>query len=88
MAVDTPEHATLTQPIDTHAGRTHLVTGPAALTYAEVAEVLGRVLGRSVRYVDLSDEQLKTGLRAGSRSGSPPPWSSSIATPGGGMPQS
>jgi uncharacterized protein YbjT (DUF2867 family) len=60
--------ATLTQPIDTHAGRTHLVTGPAALTYAEVAEALGRVLGRSVRYVDLSDERLKTGLRAGGQS--------------------
>jgi uncharacterized protein YbjT (DUF2867 family) len=30
--------AALTEPIDRHAGRVHLVTGPAALTFAQVAE--------------------------------------------------
>jgi uncharacterized protein YbjT (DUF2867 family) len=56
--------ATLTEPIDRHDGRIHLVTGPAALTFAEVAEMFSGVLGRSVRYVDLTDEQLKAGLMA------------------------
>src|SRR5262245_1002171 len=56
--------ATLAEPIDRHAGRIHLVTGPAALTFAEVAEVLSRVLERPVRYVDLTDEQLRAGLLA------------------------
>jgi uncharacterized protein YbjT (DUF2867 family) len=59
---------TLSEPIDRHAGRIHLVMGPAALTYAQVAETLSRVLGRSVRYVDLTDEQLKTGLKASGQS--------------------
>src|SRR5262249_37770523 len=36
--------ATLTEPIDRHASRVHLVTGPAALTFAEVAATLSRVL--------------------------------------------
>jgi len=40
----------------------HLVTGPAALPYAEVADTLARAAGRPVRYVDLSDAQLKAGL--------------------------
>jgi uncharacterized protein YbjT (DUF2867 family) len=56
--------AALTDPIDRHAGRIYLVTGPAALTFAQVADTLSRVLGRPVRYVDLTDEQLKAGLMA------------------------
>jgi len=56
--------AALTEPIDRHAGRIHLVTGPMALTFAQVAETLSRVLGRQLRYVDLTDEQLKAGLLA------------------------
>ncbi len=56
--------ATLTEPIDRHAGKIHLVTGPVALTFARVAETFSRVLGRSVRYVNLTDVQLKAGLLA------------------------
>jgi uncharacterized protein YbjT (DUF2867 family) len=56
--------AALTGPIDRHAGRVHLVTGPAALTFAHVAETFSRVLARAVRYVNLTDEQLKAGLMA------------------------
>jgi uncharacterized protein YbjT (DUF2867 family) len=56
--------ATLTEPIDRHAGSIHLLTGPAALTFAQVAETISRVVGRAVRYVDLTDEQLKAGLLA------------------------
>jgi hypothetical protein len=56
--------AALTEPIDRHAERVHLVTGPAALTFAQMAETFSSVLGQSVRYVDLTDEQLKAGLLA------------------------
>jgi uncharacterized protein YbjT (DUF2867 family) len=56
--------ASLSEPIDRHAGSIHLVTGPEAVTFAHVAEALSRVLERTVRYVDLTDEQLKAGLVA------------------------
>ena len=62
--------ATLIQPIERHAGSIHLVTGPVALTYAEVAETLGRAIGRPVHYVDLTDAQLQAGLLAGGQ----PDW--------------
>jgi uncharacterized protein YbjT (DUF2867 family) len=54
--------AVLTSPLDRHAGRIHLVTGPAALSFDQVAETFSRVLERPVRYRNLSDEQLKAGL--------------------------
>src|SRR5262245_12307448 len=50
---------TLTEPIDRHARRVHLVTGPAAVTFAEIADTLSRVLAIPVRYVNLTDEQFK-----------------------------
>jgi uncharacterized protein YbjT (DUF2867 family) len=56
--------ASLSEPIDRHAGSIHLVTGPEAVTFAHIAEALSRVLERTVRYVDLTDEQLKAGLVA------------------------
>jgi len=56
--------ASLSEPIDRHAGSIHLVTGPEAVTFAHVADALSRVLERTVRYVDLTDEQLKAGLVA------------------------
>jgi uncharacterized protein YbjT (DUF2867 family) len=56
--------ATLTEPIDRHVSRVHLVTGPAALTFAEVADTLSQVLAIPVRYVDLTDEQFKAGAIA------------------------
>ena len=54
--------ATLREPIDRHAGQIHLVTGPAALTFSQIAETLARAVGRSVRYEDLADERLKAEL--------------------------
>lgn len=56
--------ATLTEPLDRHMDRVHLVTGPEALTFDQVADVFSRVLGKPVRYVDLLGEQLKAGLLA------------------------
>src|SRR5262249_60626727 len=56
------------EPSVRHAGCVHLVTGPAAIAFPEVAETLTRVLGRPVHYVDLTDEQLKTSLLASAQS--------------------
>jgi uncharacterized protein YbjT (DUF2867 family) len=56
--------ATLSDPLDRHAGRIHVVTGPAALTFDEIATVCSRVIGKPVRYVNLTDDQLKAGLLA------------------------
>jgi uncharacterized protein YbjT (DUF2867 family) len=60
--------ATLTQPIDRHVGCIYLVTGPAALSFDQVAETLSRVVARAVRYVDLTSDQLKGGLLAAGQS--------------------
>jgi uncharacterized protein YbjT (DUF2867 family) len=47
---------------DGHAGKTYTLTGPEALTYAQVADKLSRLLGTSIKYVDLSPEQLKRSM--------------------------
>jgi len=60
--------AALTDPLDRHEGRIHLVTGPAALSFDQVADTFARVLGRPVRYRNLGDEELKSGLLAASQS--------------------
>ena len=38
---------------DRHAGKTYVLTGPDAPDFVEVAETMGRALGRKVRYVDI-----------------------------------
>jgi len=40
---------------DGHDGRTHVITGPEAITYAEVADALAAATGRAVRFVDVPD---------------------------------
>ena len=42
---------------ETHAGATYTLTGPEALTLAEVAERAGRVLGRPLRFEDETIEE-------------------------------
>jgi uncharacterized protein YbjT (DUF2867 family) len=37
-----------------HAGQTYTVTGAETLTYQEVADRLGRVLGKPIRYTDIT----------------------------------
>jgi uncharacterized protein YbjT (DUF2867 family) len=49
-----------------HAGRTYRLTGPALITYADVATVLSEVLGRPVKYRTLSFEEDRAAMvRAG-----------------------
>lgn len=47
-----------------HAGATHMVTGPQALTVRDKARILGEALGRPIRVVELSVEELQRGWRA------------------------
>ncbi|HMN20862.1 MAG TPA: SDR family oxidoreductase [Ottowia sp.] len=42
--------AVILRDVARHAGRTHVLTGPAPVDYAEVAATLGRALGRTVTY--------------------------------------
>ena len=45
-----------------HEGRTYVLTGPEALTFAEAAAVIGEETGRPVQHVDLPGEQLAAGM--------------------------
>jgi uncharacterized protein YbjT (DUF2867 family) len=44
---------------DGYAGKTYTLTGPEAFTYAQVAEKLSKLLGTTIKYVNLSPQQLK-----------------------------
>jgi uncharacterized protein YbjT (DUF2867 family) len=48
-----------------HDGQTYLLTGPQAITYAEVAAELSAATGREVRFVDVPDEGAKHGMIQG-----------------------
>ena len=45
-----------------HEGKTYDITGPEALTHAEMASVFTTVLGRPVSYVDLPEAAMRDGL--------------------------
>ncbi|KPK05029.1 MAG: hypothetical protein AMS20_07560 [Gemmatimonas sp. SG8_28] len=45
-----------------HTSPSYDITGPAAVSHAEVAAVLSDVLGRQVRYVDVPQETVREGL--------------------------
>ncbi len=47
-----------------HEGQAYDLTGPAALTYPQLADTLSRVLGRPIRYVPISPEQYRQGALA------------------------
>jgi uncharacterized protein YbjT (DUF2867 family) len=51
----------LIDPAD-HAGAAYDITGPEALTYADVAAVFSRTHERAVRYVDVPVEQARAGM--------------------------
>jgi uncharacterized protein YbjT (DUF2867 family) len=47
-----------------HEGKTYDITGPEALTHAEMAERLSQVLDRPVKFVDLPEQAFREALRA------------------------
>jgi uncharacterized protein YbjT (DUF2867 family) len=49
---------------DDHDGQTYELTGPDAITYAQVAEALSAATGRPVEFVDVPDEAARQGLVA------------------------
>jgi uncharacterized protein YbjT (DUF2867 family) len=49
---------------DGHAGRAHLMTGPEALTEPQRVQVLGEVLGRELRFEELTAEQFRAAMLA------------------------
>ncbi|MCY0935087.1 NAD(P)H-binding protein [Streptomyces sp. H34-S4] len=46
-----------------HAGRTHMLTGPEAITALEQTAQLAELLGRPLRFEELGSEQARTALR-------------------------
>ncbi|MFB4294221.1 NAD(P)H-binding protein [Nonomuraea sp. ATR24] len=50
---------------DGHAGRTYELSGPQALTTVERVAILGEVLGRTLRFAELSPQELRAELLAG-----------------------
>ena len=49
---------------DLHAGKTYRPTGPALISPNEIAEAMGRALGRTVRYMDISERMMVKALKA------------------------
>jgi uncharacterized protein YbjT (DUF2867 family) len=65
--------AVLTEP--GHAGEVYEVTGPQALTKAEVFAIISRVTGRHISYVDVNPEELADAYQ---RAGWPEPWADEL----------
>ena len=45
-----------------HDGKVYTLTGPAAISYQEVAGAIGRAIGKEVHFVNVPDEAAKQGL--------------------------
>jgi uncharacterized protein YbjT (DUF2867 family) len=54
--------AALTEP--GHEGKTYVLTGPQALTHAEMAEGLSRALGKQIAFVDISPDAMRAAVLA------------------------
>ena len=52
----------LTDPFEDHARKSYELRGPQALSYDEIAAIFTRVLGRPVRYVDMTDDEHAQGM--------------------------
>ena len=48
---------------DLHKNKTYLLTGPEALSYHQVAEILSNRIGRKINYVNISDEEAKEAMK-------------------------
>lgn len=65
--------AALTSP--GHEGKTYALTGPAAVTHAQAARVIGEAIGKEVRYVDVPPEAAKDGMV---KAGMPPAFADDL----------
>src|SRR4029077_21039186 len=60
--------ALLSSPVSSspgHEGRTYLVTGPAAITFTEVAAGLSAAVGRGIEFTDIPGEAAEQAMIAG-----------------------
>jgi uncharacterized protein YbjT (DUF2867 family) len=48
---------------DKHKNKTYLITGPEALSYHQVAEILSNATGRKINYVNISDEEARAAMK-------------------------
>jgi uncharacterized protein YbjT (DUF2867 family) len=48
---------------DEHKNKTYLITGPEALSYHQVAEILSNATGRKINYVNISDEEARAAMK-------------------------
>jgi uncharacterized protein YbjT (DUF2867 family) len=64
-AEDIAEAAFRALSTDGHAGRLYEMTGPQALSYAEVAAEISRATGRHIQHVEVSVEDYRAALEAG-----------------------
>ena len=63
--VDTRDIASVARTVLTepgHTGKTYVLTGPESLTHADMAATLAAVLGKEVRYVDVTPDQYEQTL--------------------------
>ncbi|HXI12695.1 MAG TPA: SDR family oxidoreductase [Thermoanaerobaculia bacterium] len=51
---------TLTEP--GHEGKAYDLTGPEALTYGEIAEKLSKATGKTIRFVEIPDDAMRTAM--------------------------
>ena len=49
---------------DRHKGKTYDITGPEALTHAEMASQMSRALGRTIAFADVPERAMRDALRA------------------------
>ncbi|GAA2824497.1 NmrA family NAD(P)-binding protein [Crossiella cryophila] len=60
---DLAEVAVRTLTEDGHGGRDYVLTGPEVLTFADRIRQLGAVLGRDIRFVELTEKQARARMR-------------------------
>jgi uncharacterized protein YbjT (DUF2867 family) len=48
---------------DKHKNKTYLITGPEALSYHQVAEILSNTTGRKINYVNISDQEARAAMK-------------------------
>jgi uncharacterized protein YbjT (DUF2867 family) len=53
----------LTEHEDEHIGKSYDLTGPESLTYTEAAEKLSTEAGKRIRYMNISEDQLREGIK-------------------------
>jgi uncharacterized protein YbjT (DUF2867 family) len=53
----------LTEQNDEHTGKSYDLTGPESLTYTEAAEILSTEAGKKIRYINISEDQVRQGIK-------------------------